>query len=132
MKGNRALNAYQTNQIRSRADVASPYKLVQITYENLLDNLARAAGAIERSDAKVRGECIGRCMDLINVLRSALDHSVGGEVPGNLDQLYRYCNRCLMTASRHDNLEKLDEVVGIISQIKSAWDELGVKLNGAG
>ena len=48
MNGKRGLNAYQTNQTRSRAQVASPYRLVQIAFENLMDNLAKARGGIER------------------------------------------------------------------------------------
>ena len=86
MIGKRGLNAYQTNQVSSRAQVASPYRLVQIAFENLMDNLAKARGGIERLDAKVKGESIGRAMDIIIILISALDHSVNPEVTGNLEK----------------------------------------------
>lgn len=124
MNGNKALDAYKTNQTRSRADVASPYRLVKIMFENLFDNLSRAQGAIEQGNPAVRGECIGRSMDIINALKGALDHEVGGEVTRNLEGLYEYCNRCLFKASRNNDLEQLDQVISIIGQIKTAWDQL--------
>lgn len=132
MNARRGLNAYQTNQNRNRAESASPYRLVQMMYENLLDSLARARGGIERENAKVRGENIGRAMDILNALRSALDHSVAEEVAANLDKLYQYCNQCLVEVTRYDDLDKLDEVVDIIAPIKNTWDQLGAQLNGAG
>ena len=60
MNRKRGLNAYQTNQTRNRAQSASPYRLVQMMYENLLDSLAKARGGVEREDTRLRGENIGR------------------------------------------------------------------------
>ena len=131
MNARRGLNAYQTNQNRNRAESASPYRLVQMMYENLLDSLAKARGGVEREDARVRGENIGRAMDILNALRSALDHSAGQEISTNLDNLYQYCNQCLMEVTQYDDLDKLDEVVDIILSIKDTWDQLGARLNGA-
>ena len=131
MSAKRGLNAYQNNQSRSRAEVASPYRLVKILFENLSDNLARARGAIEQDKPALKGEAIGRGMDIINALRSGLDHSVGGEMSQNLDNLYQYCNHCLTQASLKNDLEQLDNAMKIIQQIKSAWDQLEEKLHGA-
>lgn len=129
MIGKRGLNAYQTNQTRSRAQVASPYRLVQIAFENLMDNLAKARGGIERGDAKVRGESLGKAMDVINILISALDHSVNPEISGNLEKIYRHSNRCLLDVNRYDDLDKLDEVVNMLGKIKVTWDQLEAKLH---
>ena len=129
MIGKRGLNAYQTNQTSSRAQVASPYRLVQIAFENLMDNLAKARGGIERGDAKVKGECIGKAMDVINILISALDHSVNPEISGNLEKIYRHSNRRLMEVTRYDDLDKLDEVVAMLGKIQKTWDQLEASLN---
>lgn len=124
MYGNRGLNAYRTNQIKNRADVASPYRLAQMLFQNLLDGLIRTRGAIERQDARLRGEQTGRCMDMINALRCALDHSINPEMTENLDRLYSYCNQCLLNVNRSNDSRQLEQVISVIGQIKSTWDQL--------
>ena len=130
MNAKRGLNAYQNNQTRTRADVASPYRLVAIVFEHLVDNLSKAAGAIERKDAALRGECIGKSMDLITTLNGALDHSIGGEMSQNLSKLYRYCNRRLLDATRNNDVEAIDEVMDLMGKIKASWDQIGTQLHG--
>ena len=80
-------------------------------------------------DAKIKGESIGKAMDIINVLISALDHSVNPEISGNLEKIYRHSNRCLMEVTRYDDLDKLDEVVAMLVKIKETWDQLEAQLN---
>ena len=131
MKAKRGLNAYQSNQTRTRAEVASPYRLVAIMYENLIDNLSRAAGAIERSDVAARGESIGKCMDILGALSEALDHEVGGEMSLNLAKIYQYCNGRLLEATRSNTVEPIDEVMDLTSKIKESWDQIGNQLHGS-
>ena len=130
MNAKRGLNAYQSNQTRTRAEVASPYRLVGIMYENLIDNLSRAAGAIERKDMALRGESVGKCMDILGALDGALDHEIGGEMSQNLSQIYQYCNTRLLEATRINSPEPIDEVMDLMSKIKESWDQIGGKLNG--
>ncbi|MRI33917.1 flagellar export chaperone FliS [Endozoicomonas sp. OPT23] len=125
MNMNRGLNAYQSNQTRTRAEVADPYQMVKILFENLMDNLARAKGAIELKNHALKGETIGRSMDIINALRAGLDHSVNEEMTRNLDDLYQFCNNNLTQASMKNDLEALNDAVTIIQQLKSTWDQLG-------
>ena len=131
MKGKRGISAYKNNQTQTRGEVASPYRLVKVLFENLADNLSRARGAIEQDRPSVKGECIGRSMDIINALRTSLDHSIGGEISANLDGLYRYCNSCLIKASSRNDVEELDKAASVINQIKTSWDQLESKLNEA-
>ena len=131
MNRNRAMNAYQTNQTQSRAEVASPYRLVKIMFENLIDNLSKAAGAIERNDPALKGQCIGRAMDILATLHSALDYEIGGEMSQNLS-LYEYCNGRLFEATRSNQIEAIDEVMDLMTKIKDSWDQLEAKLHGAG
>ena len=125
MNANRGLNAYKTNNTRNRGNVANPYQLVKLLFENLSDNMARARGAIEQNKPKVKGETIGRCMDIINALRAGLDHEASAEISSNLDQLYIYCNQQLTQASLKNDLEALDAAVTVIQQLKSTWNQLG-------
>ncbi|MCL6270087.1 flagellar export chaperone FliS [Sansalvadorimonas sp. 2012CJ34-2] len=130
MKYQQAMNAYTQNQVQNRAAVASPYRLVQMMFEKLLDHIASAGGAIDRKDIAEKGNHIGKALQLLGALRSALDLEVGGEVAVNLSRLYEFCSDTLMQASLKNDKQKIEDAAGIIRDIKSAWDQLEHASNG--
>ncbi len=130
MRNMQALNAYQNNHTEHQAAVASPYRLVQMLFESLLDNLSRTRGAMERKDFAMKGKYLGKCLDILAALRTGLDVEGGGEVAGNLNNLYQYCSERLTRANLSNDAEILDEVAGILTEIKSGWDQLEDSLNG--
>ena len=130
MKYQQAMNAYTQNQTQNRASVASPYRLVQMMFEKLLDHIAGASGAMERNDPGAKGQHIGKALEILGALRGALDIEVGGEVAMNLSRLYQFCSDTLMQASLKNDKQKAEDAAGIIRDIKSAWDQLENASNG--
>ena len=126
---NSALNAYKTHQTDSLAATATPYQVVKMLFESLQDNLARAKGAMERSQLSAQGHAINRCLDILGCLRSSLDTDVGGETAENLAELYRFCSQNLLTANRNKDVEKLSEAGWIITELQNTWHELGEHTN---
>ncbi len=49
-------------------------------------------------------------------LISALNYEHGGELAHRLHRLYEYCQRCV-------NLNKIDEAVAIISELRDSWEK---------
>ncbi len=124
MRYQQAMNAYTRNQTQNRASVASPYRLVQMMFEKLLDHVAGASGAIDRKDPAAKGLHIGKALEILGALRGALDLEVGGEVAVNLSRLYQFCSDTLMQASLKNDKQKVEDAADIIRDIKSAWDQL--------
>jgi len=57
-------------------------------------------------------------------LREALDLQQGGEVAANLDSLYEYMVSRLVEANVKNEAEPLDEVAGLLRNVKAGWDAI--------
>lgn len=112
---------------RSTAQDASPYKLVAMLFQKLLDNIATAKGAISQKNYAKKGAELSNAIAIIGVLEGSLDFEQGGEISSNLASLYKYCSEQLLEASTNNDLDKLDEVAQILLPIKSGWDSIPVE-----
>jgi flagellar protein FliS len=109
---------------KSTAQQASPYQLVAMLFQKLLDNIATAKGAISQNDFDKKGTQISNAIAIIGVLEGSLDFTQGGEVSKNLASLYQYCSEQLLIASSENNSDKLEEIIQILLPIKSGWDSI--------
>ncbi|MDT4861728.1 Flagellar secretion chaperone FliS [compost metagenome] len=89
-----------------------------------LERLAQARGAIERGQLAEKGELIGKALGIVSGLREALDMEKGGELAGNLESLYGYITQRLLEANRNNDATILDEVAGLLREVKSGWDQI--------
>lgn len=120
----RFLQQYAQTGLQTGVESATPHRLVQMLYEGVLDRIAQAKGAMMRKDFAAKSRITNRIVDILSHLQNSLDTEKGGEVANNLYQLYDYMLRQVFSASRHNDVQKLDEVAGLIKDIKSAWDEM--------
>ena len=119
-----SINQYRKIQSQSAVNDASPHMLIAMLFRGALDNIAVARGAIERGQAALKGEKIGRAIDIVDNLRSSLDMSVGGEVAQNLKDLYDYMEGRLLTANMEDNAQALEEVASLLGEIAQGWNAM--------
>ncbi|RYJ63604.1 flagellar export chaperone FliS [Pseudomonas songnenensis] len=122
-----AMKQYQKVGVQAQVNDADPHRLIQMLMQGGLDRIAQAKGAMEREAYAEKGVLIGKTVGIIGGLRDALDKSVGGELAENLDRLYEYMTMRLFEASRHNDLEKLNEVGRLLGEIKVAWDQIAPK-----
>ncbi|GGY39531.1 B-type flagellar protein FliS [Bacterioplanes sanyensis] len=116
--------ARQYQQVNSSSEAldADPHRLIQLLMEAALTRMAQAKGAIERNEMDTKANLLGRVMEIIQTLQSSLDHSQGGEISSNLERLYDYMNRRLLQATAHNDLDMIDEVMGLLLEVKQGWD----------
>lgn len=122
MNASAALRQYQTVNRNAQVLEASPHRLIQMLMEGGLERIAQARGALERGQVALKGELIGKAVAIIGGLREALNPEAGGEYAANLDSLYEYMMRRLTEANRHSDVERLDEVSGLLRKVKEGWD----------
>ena len=120
-----SLKKYQQVK-KSTAQAASPYELVAMLFQKLLDNIATAKGAITQKNHAKKGAEISNAISIIGVLEASLDFKQGGEVSVNLASLYQFCSEKLLEASTTNDIEILNEVARILIPIKSGWDGIPV------
>ncbi|MBA6287426.1 MULTISPECIES: flagellar export chaperone FliS [unclassified Colwellia] len=109
---------------KSTAQQASPYQLVAMLFQKLLDNIATAKGAITQKNYAKKGTEISNAISIIGVLEASLDFKQGGEISNNLASIYVYCSEQLLAASVSNDIDKLNEIAQILIPIKSGWDNI--------
>ena len=118
-----ALKNYRQVQSQSVLN-ASPYHLILKLFDGLMQRLASARGHIERQEVAEKGQCLGSAISILGGLRGSISHVAGGEIAANLDNLYEYCERRLLTANQENDTAIIDEVSGLLKDIRAAWLEI--------
>lgn len=125
--------AAQYRSVRSHGLVAdaSPTRLVQIVYEQILAELAAAEGRMERiknhfplHEVVAKCAAMGKAIRLVGHLDATLNMEQGGEIAANLRRLYLYMMERLTYANAHNDKAVVAEVVQLIRKIKSGWDQI--------
>lgn len=122
---------YRTLNAEGLVAEASPAKLVQIAFDNVLAHLAVAQGCMRRiennlplADVIAKGHAISKAVLLIGHLNERLDLERGGEVAANLRLLYSYMLERLTAANASNDADLVVEIAGLVREIKSGWDRL--------
>jgi len=123
-KMNSALSSYSDYGYNSEIEYADPHRLIQMLFEGALKRIAFAKGAMQRKEIAEKGKYIGQTIEIVGGLRASLDKERGGDVAANLDALYEYIGRQLLSANLKDSEEILDEVTALLTDVKSAWDAI--------
>lgn len=120
---------YKKVGAQTGVESASPHRLIQMLLEGALEKINLAKGYMQRGETPLKGTHISWAISIIDGLRMSLDKESGGEIADNLDALYDYMGRRLVEANLHNDPEILNEVSGLLLEIKSAWDSIPEAVN---
>jgi flagellar secretion chaperone FliS len=125
--------AAQYRAVRSHGLVAeaSPVRLVQIMFEQILMHLATAQGCMGRirnnlplNDVVSKGKAMGKAIRLIDQLNNTLDMERGQKIAENLRSLYVYMLARLTLANVSNDANIVAEVASLIQKVKTGWDQI--------
>ena len=117
-----AMRQYQQVSVHSGIMDASPHRLVQMLMEGALEKIALAKGYMTNNEIANKGENIGKAIAIVGGLQGSLNHDSGGEIAANLNRLYDYMSTRLVIANLRNDAGILDEVTGLMVDIKMGWD----------
>jgi flagellar protein FliS len=118
---NSKLAAYQSVAVHGGIAADDPHQLVLMLMDGAMQRIAAAHGCLERRDLGQKAQLLQRAITIIAELRGSLDHQRGGALAQNLAELYEYMTRQLVRANAENKLHLLEEVSGLLAEVRSAW-----------
>ncbi|MEA3106612.1 MAG: flagellar secretion chaperone FliS [Gammaproteobacteria bacterium] len=123
--------AAQYGVVRSHGLVAdaSPTRLVQIMFEQILAQLATAQGCMQRitdnlplNEVSLKLAAMRKAIQLIGHLNQTLDMERGAKIAEDLRALYEYMLVRLTIANANNDTAIVAEVSNLVRDIKIGWD----------
>ncbi len=120
MYNNHGVQRYREADINSM----SKEKMIVLLYEKMQSDLLLAQKALREENRVEMTKKVNHSQRIVSELRGALDHSIGGEVAQNLDNLYDF-----MFHQHLEVLVDLDEVhlincLRVIDPLIKAWRQI--------
>ena len=101
----------------------SPNKIILMLYDACINFTKKAIEYTELNDIKNKNIYANKAREIIVGFNDVLNMDAGGEIATNLRSLYLFLNPHLMEANWHNDTEKLNEVVKLMSNLRDAWED---------
>ena len=115
---------YQSVDLSSRVESASPHGLVAILFDELIKALDAMAAATRRRDFSQRGMKQSRALSILHGLESSLDLDGGGEIAQSLATIYAQARQLIIVAARDNDADQVVRAREMLNQIASAWEAI--------
>jgi len=119
MQGNNAYSAYKNNSI----NYASKEQLLLMLLDGAVKFAKIAKQAIVDKDINKAHENIIKTENIFYELMISLDVKAGGDWAKKLMSVYDFIVRRLMDANMGKDINIMDEVIPLIEDIRSTWNE---------
>ncbi|MBV7314787.1 flagellar export chaperone FliS [Shewanella sp. NIFS-20-20] len=119
-----SLQSYRKVSLENEIAMASPHRIIQLMLAGAMERLAQGRYAIENRDLQNKGILLGKAIGIINGLNSSLNMQAGGDIAGNLSELYEFMLRRIAFANINNDPAAIDEVLDILRDIKEGWDAI--------
>ena len=103
--------------------IETPHGRIQILFDQLEINLEKLIVKHPKTDFA----SYGKVLQGLTILAESLDHQKGGDLAEQLVELYDYCARTVKQYLVEKNVEKLEEVLSMVSEISDAWKSITPK-----
>jgi len=127
-----SLAAYHSVSVHGNVANADPHGMVQMLMDAAAERMVTARSCIERGEVASKASLLHSCVTLIAELRGSLNMAEGGPLAQNLSALYEYMTRQLLMANVESDVQKINEVLGLLNEIRGAWIAIGPEVRKVG
>ena len=121
-----AAHAYANVGLETGVVAASPHQLIIMLYEGAELAVRMAIKHMNEGDVTKKCGAISKASHIIlDGLKAALNPDQGGEIAHRLETLYDYMNQRLMLAHVNNQAAPLEEVLGLLRELRGAWQQIG-------
>lgn len=117
--GGVTLSQFITNEALHKK---TPQEITSLLYEACHNNLSSALAAINEKEYIDANLNLKKANDILHRLGGGLNYEAG-IIADQLDALYNYMADKVIEANFEKNAEKVKEVIHILEQLMSAWNE---------
>lgn len=123
---NRGVNEYARVGVETGVAAANPHKLIVMLYDGAIAACHAAGLHMRNGEIAAKSASISKAIMIVESgLRISLDKKAGGEIAESLDALYGYMSDRLYFANLKNDEAAVQEVVKLLSDLKSAWEAIG-------
>ncbi|SFC86385.1 flagellar export chaperone FliS [Massilia yuzhufengensis] len=120
-------SAYAKVGVETGVMAASPHTLIVMLFDGAVTAVRSALVHMKSGNIAEKGKAVSKAIQIIeNGLRASLDKKAGGQIGENLDALYEYMQQRLLVANLQNQPEILEEVAGLLNELREAWNAIGV------
>lgn len=98
------------------------HQLITLLMDGVVDRVSMAKGHVQRNEVDKKGQTIGAAINILGGLQASLNMEEGGELAERLNMLYDYMAERLFVASKDNDVQALDEVGRLMSEIRVGWN----------
>lgn len=120
MYSNHGVQRYRETDITSM----SSEKMIVLLYERVVTDLETARKALAREDRVEFAKQINHSQRIVSELRTALDHSLGGEIAENLESLYNFMFHEQLEILLDRDPVHIDNCLKVIEPLLGAWRQI--------
>ena len=127
----RSASAYKVASVEASVEMADPHGLINLLFDALIRSLRAAKLAMANGDVPGKCKQISAAIRLLeDGLILALNPEEGGELAGNLRELYSFCVVRLVHANAKNDASAIEEVERIIDPIADGWRQIRGAVSG--
>ena len=121
-----AAHAYANVGLETGVVAANPHQLIVMLYEGAELAVRMAIKHMKEGEIAKKSAAISKASSIIlEGLKAALNPQQGGEIAHRLETLYDYMNQRLMLAHVNNQAAPLEEVLGLLRELRGAWQQIG-------
>ena len=121
------MKEYKNVDIHSKLENNNSHDFIKIVLNELINNMRTLSMSLKEGPkiSSTKSKAFSQSLSSIFVLQSSLDFENGQPIAGNLNDLYNYCKKEIITGYRELRSDGIESAILVITDIFEAWVEIG-------